>query len=102
MKDPEKVLLPSGNLVLIALGEDESGDHISFTLFVDLLLDLSQGSAIEISVSRSLGVHITGLTHVVRSPIALSTDSLSPSVCLPFNFRPSNWHILPQARPSST
>jgi hypothetical protein len=51
LKDPEKVLLPTRNLVLIGLRADESGDRIPFALFYDLPLDPSQGSAIHTSVS---------------------------------------------------
>jgi hypothetical protein len=60
MKDPDKVLLPSSDLVFIGFGEDESVERIPFTLLDDLPLDLGHGSAIKSSVSRSLGVSITG------------------------------------------
>lgn len=59
MKDPDKVLLPSSNLVLIALREDESGGCISFTLLDDLRLYLGHSSAIETLESRLPGVRIT-------------------------------------------
>jgi hypothetical protein len=52
VKDPDKVLLPSSNLVLIAFGEDESINCIPFTLFDDLALDLGHGPAIEKLVSE--------------------------------------------------
>jgi hypothetical protein len=39
MKDPGKVLLPSCNLLLVTLREDESGYRVPFTLFDDLFLD---------------------------------------------------------------
>jgi hypothetical protein len=77
VEDPDEVLLPSRNFVLIGFGEDESVERIPFTLLDDLLLDLGHGSAIEPSVSRSLGVRITGMTHVFRTPIASRTDRLS-------------------------
>ena len=47
VKDPEKILLPGSNLVLVAFGEDESVERISFTLLDDLPLDLGQSSTIE-------------------------------------------------------
>ena len=47
MQDPDKVLLPRSNFVLITFGEDESVDRIPFALPDDLPLDLCQGSAIE-------------------------------------------------------
>jgi hypothetical protein len=57
VKDPDKVLLPGNNLVLIAFREDEPGECISFTLFRDLPLDSRQGSAIQTLVSGPFGVH---------------------------------------------
>jgi hypothetical protein len=51
LKDPEKVLFPTRNLVLISLRADESGDRIPFALFDDLPLNPGQGSAIDTSVS---------------------------------------------------
>jgi hypothetical protein len=80
-------LPPSGNLVLVALGKDESGDRTPFPLFDDLLLDLGRRSAIEAMVSGRLGVGIDGLARVDRSPIASRAGGLSPSNRLPFNFR---------------
>jgi hypothetical protein len=56
MKNPNKVLLPSGNLVLIALRQDETEYCISFTLLRDLPLYPRQGSEIQTLVSRLLGV----------------------------------------------
>ena len=58
MKNPRKVLLPGYDFVLIALGAEKSGDRIPFALLDDLPLDLCHGSAIETSVSGSLGVYI--------------------------------------------
>ena len=40
VKDPDKILLPRSNLVLITLGEGESMYRIPFALLDDLLLDL--------------------------------------------------------------
>jgi hypothetical protein len=83
LKDPDQVLLPSRNFVLIVLGEEESEDRIPFTPLDDLPLHLCQGSAIETSVSGSLGARIA--THAFRVPIASRTDWLSSSDRLPFN-----------------
>ena len=47
MKDPQKVLLPSSNFVVITFGEGELVDRIPFALLDDLPLDLIQGPAIE-------------------------------------------------------
>ena len=58
MKDPDQILLPSSNLVLISAGKDKSGDRIPFTPFDDFPLDLSHGPAIEASVSGPLGVYL--------------------------------------------
>ena len=60
LKDPGKVLLPNGNLVLIALGEDESKGCISFTLLGHPPLDAHQSSAIERSISRWFDTRIDG------------------------------------------
>ena len=46
-KNPDKILIPSSNFVLIAFGEEESVDGIPFTLLDDLPLDLGQSSATE-------------------------------------------------------
>jgi hypothetical protein len=53
MKEPDKVLLPSSNFILVVLREDESEDCILFALLADLPLHLSHGSAIDTSVSES-------------------------------------------------
>jgi hypothetical protein len=74
VKNPDKVLLPSRDLILIALGEDESMESIPFALLDDLSLDSVHRSVIEVSVSGLLGVGVFGLTHSVRSPIASRTD----------------------------
>ena len=58
MKDPDKVIPPTGNLVLIDLGAENSEGHVPFTLLDDIPLDLGHGSAIEASVIRSLSAHI--------------------------------------------
>ena len=70
MEDPDKVLFPSRDLVLVVLGEDESEHCPPFTPFGDPPLDLGQGPTIETSVSRLLGWRIVFLAHVVRLPIA--------------------------------
>jgi hypothetical protein len=54
VEDPDKVLIPGGNLVPIALREDEPEYCAPFTLFRDLPLDPCQGSAIQTLVSGSL------------------------------------------------
>jgi hypothetical protein len=46
VENPDEVLFPSRDLLLIALREDESGHRIPFTLLDDLPLDPGQGSAI--------------------------------------------------------
>jgi hypothetical protein len=56
VKNSDKVMPPSGNLVLIVLRVEESGDRIPVTLLEDLPLDLEDSPVIEISVSGSLGV----------------------------------------------
>ena len=85
LKDPDKILLPSRNLVLIGLREDESENRVPFGLLDNLPLDLGDGSVIK--VSKSLEVCVLGPAHPVKSPIASRTDGLSPSNCLPFNLR---------------
>ena len=85
VKDSDKVLLPTGDLILVALREDESEERVSFTLLDDLPLDPSQGTTINTSVSELLGEHTMGMAYVVRIPIASRTDWLSSSALLPFN-----------------
>jgi hypothetical protein len=87
MKDSHKVLLPTRNLLLVALREDESDHCISFTLLDDLPLDPRQSPMIVTLVSRLLAVWIAGPAHVFRSPIASRMDWLSPPNRLPFNLR---------------
>ena len=76
-KDPSKVLLPTGNLVLVTLCEDESGNHMPFAMPDDLPMDPCHHSAIETPVSGSSDVCTVGLAHLVRSPIASKTGWLS-------------------------
>ena len=87
VKDPDKVLLPSRDLLLVALREYESGHYTALALLDDFFLDPGQSSEIEMSVSRSLAVRTTDLTHEVRSPIASRMDWLSLSARFPFNLR---------------
>jgi hypothetical protein len=47
VKDPEKFLIPSKNLVLITLREDEPEDYAPFAPFINLPLHLAQRSAID-------------------------------------------------------
>jgi hypothetical protein len=85
LKDPDQILLPARNLVLVVLSENESEGRAPFTPLDDLPLHLYQGPAIETSVSGSLSVPITGLAHAFRFPIASRTDWLTSSDRLPFN-----------------
>ena len=88
MKDPDKVVSPTDNLVLIDLGMEDPGGHIPFTLLCDFPLDVGDGSAIEISVSGSPDACIfASLAHVVSCPIAPRMDWVSSSNRLPFNPR---------------
>ena len=87
VKNPDKVLLPSRDLLLVALREDESGHYTALALLDDFLLDPGQSSEIEMLVSRSPVVRTTDLTHEVRSPIASRIDWLSLSARFPFNLR---------------
>ena len=77
MKDPDKVIPPTGNLVLINLGAENSEDHVPFTLLDDIPLDLGHGAVIEASVIGSLSIHIGGMAHVVSCPTAPRTDWVS-------------------------
>ena len=56
MKNPDKVLPPTRDLVLVALGEDESGDCTPLPLLGDSRLHLRYRSTIEASVRGPLGV----------------------------------------------
>ena len=77
VKDPEKILLPSSDLSLITLGENESMYRVPFTMLDDLTLDLGQGSASE-NIGKYINLcAVTGLAHVVSSAIASRTDWLS-------------------------
>ena len=77
VKDPNKVLLPGNDFVLVAFGEDESVERVPFTLLDDLPLDFGQSTVIETKVSRVFRVKIIGLAHIVSSPIESRTDWLS-------------------------
>jgi hypothetical protein len=85
LKGPNKVPLPSRNLVLVALGGDESGHLVPFTPLDDLPLHLYQGSVIETLTNRSSGVSITDVAHVFRFLIAPRTDWSSLFDPLHFN-----------------
>ena len=56
VEKPDKVLLPSSDLVLITLRKGESGHCIPFAPLNGLPLHLGHGPAIETSVSGSLRV----------------------------------------------
>ena len=58
VKYPDEILLPTGNFVLITLGEGEPIERLPFTLFDDLPLDLGQSSAIE-NENENIGKWIT-------------------------------------------
>jgi hypothetical protein len=89
VKNPDEILIPTSDLVLITLREDESGECIPFTPLDDLPLDLGHGSGVTGSVSglKSPNVRIVGLAYVVRSPIASRTAWVSSSNRLPINLR---------------
>jgi hypothetical protein len=87
VKDPDKVLVPNSNLILIAFREDKTEDYIPFTSLADLPPHLGHGSETDTSVSGSLVVRTAGLAHMVRSPIASRTAWVSPSNCFPLNLR---------------
>ena len=59
VKDPDKVIPPNRNLVLIGLCVEDSGGYIAFTLLGDPPLNFGHGSAIKTSVSGPLNLHIT-------------------------------------------
>ena len=89
MKNPDEVLLPSCDLLLVTLREDEPGHCIPFALLDDLLLNPPQRPVIETLVSGSLAAGSICLTHPVRSPIASRMDWVSSSDRFPFNLRSS-------------
>ena len=45
MKELDKVMSPKDNIALVALGTEEAGNYIPFTLLDDILLNLSHSSA---------------------------------------------------------
>jgi hypothetical protein len=102
VKDPEEVISPNRNLILIALRVEDPEDHISVTLLDDLPLDLGNGSGFEVSAIESLSIYVARLSHVVSCRIALSTDRVSSSNLLPSNPRSRAWHTSAQANPRST
>ena len=51
MEDPDEILLPSRDLVPVALREDKSQYRIPFTALGDLPPNICYGSAIKTSVS---------------------------------------------------
>lgn len=101
VKDPDEVMFPNGNLILV-LRVEKSGSHVRFTLLYYLPLNLGHSSVIEALVSKSLSARSIGTAHEVNCSIALSTDSVSSSNRLPFNPRSRAWHTSAQASPSST
>jgi hypothetical protein len=61
VKDPDNVLLPSRDLVLIALREDESEYCMSLALLRNLSLDPRQGSTVQTLINGLLGVRSASL-----------------------------------------
>ena len=57
MENPDKVVPPSQNLVLIAFRVDNSRDCAPFPVLDNLPLDPGHGSTIEVSVSKSLSAY---------------------------------------------
>jgi hypothetical protein len=86
VENSDKILVPRSNLILVALREDEPQDYVPFPSFVDLPPHLGHGSVINTWVNGSL-IRITGLTHVVSSPIASNTAWVSSSNRFPVNLR---------------
>ena len=85
MKDPDKVIPPSDNLVLIDLRVEDPGGDVPLAQLDDLPLDLCDHSAIGASISGLLGERIVGIAHLVSCSIAPRTDWLSASNRVPFN-----------------
>ena len=56
MKDPNKVLIPRDNLILVALRKDEPDHHISFAPLIHVPLDINHGSMINGHLLRWIGV----------------------------------------------
>jgi hypothetical protein len=46
VKEPDQFLIPSDDLILITLREDEPDKYISFALLIDVSLHLNYGSTI--------------------------------------------------------
>ena len=82
MEDPDEVLFPSRDLVLVALSKDESQHCIPFTALDDLLLYLRHGSAIKTLASGLLTVscRYSGLPGEISDCIQ---DSPGESIRLP-------------------
>ena len=83
---PGEAPVPPSDLVLIDLGVEESGDRTPLML-LDLCLDRVYSSAIGVSVSEALNLHVFPTTHVANRSIASSTGLLILSSSLPFNPR---------------
>ena len=58
VEDPDKVMPPNRNIVLITLRVEQPGCHIPFTLLDNLPLDLGNSPAVETSVSESQSVPV--------------------------------------------
>jgi hypothetical protein len=57
VEDPDKVLVPTHNLVLIALRKDKPEDHIPVASFINIPLHLDHGSVIDTPVGCSVTHH---------------------------------------------
>ena len=98
MKDPDKVIPSSGNLVLIDLRVEDSGGHVPLARLDDLSLDLCDHSTIRASISGLLGERIVGIAHAVSCSIAPRTDR-HPTASLPI---PGRELDTPQRKPAQS
>ena len=102
LKDPEEVLLPTGDHTLTVIAVEQSRAQVLFPLFANgLLPNRGQSSEIKTFVSEMPHIHIPDATHVVNCSIAFSIDGLSSSCCLPSNPRSRALHTSTQDRPRS-
>ena len=89
MKDPDEIVPPNRNLVLIALRAEKSRDRIPFTVLDDFRLDLGHRSAIQALVRGSFVVDIAIPAYAVNCTIAPRTERLRSSNRLPSTPRSS-------------
>ena len=102
LKDLIEVRLPTSDRNLITRCVDESGESIPFTLLVDLVLDIRDGSAIKNIVGELFESYVTVLTHVVNRSIALRAGGLRSSIFFPFVPRSRASQTLAQSSPRLT